>query len=352
MNYIFSLEFVSDRNEQIVDTIMSMIQTIVMSPSDTWNNVLKLLNEYRKKEIELGNNPFLMYTNNIFIGTDKYIDFMNFFSEFILNDEVRQINSRYIKISTKFIEKIKEFHDAYKQCVRILEFLSFSWGLSSGETLLLNQYGKLMSILKKNSMEQYYLPKDVNSDIPAENAIILLDEAEVAFHPEWQRVYLDAMLKFITKNMCDAGTHIQIIIATHSPIILSDIPRQNTVFIQQNKEGKTITVDSTETFAANIYSLFKNAFFLSNSMVGAFAERKLKELANDIQNTGKKGNEKIMRRILLIGDEFVRSQFLKMYHQKMDNESNIESLQKRILELENQVSKLRQSIQSREEKNE
>ena len=352
MNYIFSLEFVSDRNEQVVDTIMSMIQTIVISPSDTWNNVLKLLNEYRKKEIELENNPLLMYTNNIFLGTDKYIDFMNFFSKFILNDEVHQIESRYIKISTKFIEKIKEFHDAYKQCVRILEFLSFSWGLSSGETLLLNQYGKLMSILKKNSMEQYYLPKDVNSDIPAENAIILLDEAEVAFHPEWQRVYLNAMLKFITKNMRDAGTHIQIIIATHSPIILSDIPRQNTVFIQQNKEGKTITVDSAETFAANIYSLYKSAFFLSNSMVGAFAERKLKELANDIQNTGKKGNEIIMRRILLIGDEFVRSQFLKMYHQKMDNESNIESLQRRIKELEKQVSKLRQSIQSGEEKNE
>ena len=87
-------------------------------------------------------------------------------------------------------------------------------------------------------------------------------------------------------------------------------------------------------------------------MVGAFAERKLKELANDIQNTGKKGNEIIMRRILLIGDEFVRSQFLKMYHQKMDNESNIESLQRRIKELEKQVSKLRQSIQSGEEKNE
>ena len=103
----------------------------------------------------------------------------------------------------------------------------------------------------------YWLPGTTNSFYSANNAVIMLDEAEVSFHPEWQRKYFNAFLKFIKKNICEHGTHVQLILATHSPIILSDIPKQNTVFLKKDKlTQNTIYVEGEETFAANIFSLY------------------------------------------------------------------------------------------------
>lgn len=254
---------------------------------------------------------------------------MDYFSKFA--EDTGKYKKDYfeegILISTNKIETIKEFFNKYKQCVEIVDFLSFSWGLSSGENLLLNQFGKLMHILKKNENGQYYLPSDVNSNVPAKNTIILLDEAEVAFHPEWQRVYFDAFLKFIHKNIADQGTHVQIIIATHSPIILSDIPKQNTVFLQRN-ESSTESVDNPETFAANIFSLYKNAFFLDEAGIGYFAEKKLCDLIDEIHQLygddtasarpTQKQKEEIIKKIHCIGDPYIRHKFEMEYQYEVE----------------------------------
>lgn len=189
----------------------------------------------------------------------------------------------------------------------------------------------------------------MNSDFPAENAVIMLDEAEVAFHPEWQRSYFDAFLSFIRKNIADQGTHVQIIIATHSPIILSDIPKQNTVFLKRNEKG-TETVDNPETFAANIFSLYQNAFFLDEAGIGCFAEKKLCELIDEIHqmygdNKTRSDHEKeeVTKKIYCIGDPYIRHKFEMEFQYKIESaEGTKKALEKRIKDVEVQLNELKQ----------
>lgn len=351
------IEFVKDQCANAVFQNIYSALFFVISPNDEGKKVFATLKQIAANQRNAWDAVYELLEQNKDlqnINAKAYMNFMDCFKQTLYDKsvivEIDNMGNRHLSISTDDMTVVENYYNLYRRCVRSADFLSFSWGLSSGEALLLNQFGKLLKLLRKDERNNYYLSDDFCK--PISNAVIMLDEAEVAFHPEWQRVYFDSMLNFITKNICDAGTHVQIIIATHSPIILSDIPRQNTVFIQLNQERKTITVDGLETFAANIYSLYKNAFFLSNSMVGSYAEKKLKELAHDIQNMDKTGDNSIKQRILLIGDEYIKSQFLRMYHQKMDEETNIESLLRRIKELENQVSKLRQNMQSGKENHE
>ncbi len=227
MNIITSFDFVANMKKTEGQAIIDMMEKMNTSSKNAWENVYELLlqidinNEEYNKNLNNKNQKLSEEAVYIPVYANKYIQFMDYFSEFAQDTDkytYQRYDGNMIWIPTNKIETIKEFFNNYKQCVQIVDFLSFSWGLSSGETLLLNQFGKLMSRLKKSSDDKYYLPSDVNSDFPAENAVIMLDEAEVAFHPEWQRAYFDAFLSFIRKNIADQGTHVQIIIATHSPM--------------------------------------------------------------------------------------------------------------------------------------
>ncbi len=76
------------------------------------------------------------------------------------------------------------------------------------------------------------------------NFIILVDEPDLHLHPERQRQYIAKLINvFSTLNVS-----IHFIIATHSPFILSDIPKQN---IHILKDGKEILENKENTFGAN-----------------------------------------------------------------------------------------------------
>ncbi len=322
-SFIFVLNYPIDQGKQLFKIMNQGL--IFEGCTSAWGVVYELLsaikqvNDYCKdasrKEPYKTDEEVYPFT----IDADAYIEFMNYFSK-SLEVQLYDTNPNFpytIMISTLNFERIYEFFNIYKKCIQIVDFMSFSWGLSSGENLLLNQYGKLMHLFKVNQNGSYYLPENVNGVIPAQNAVILLDEAEVAFHPEWQRVYLKALLNYFEENVVKSGTHLQLIIATHSPIILSDIPKQNSILIKKNSNNGVDVYAGEETFAANIYSLFKNSFFLDNSMIGAFAESELKELAKDIHNMNDTSDHsRIKLRINAIGDEFIRKHFLELYHQK------------------------------------
>lgn len=294
------------------DTVFELLEQI--KQNNEKNTLYFTSSHHNKKE----------FSNSISVNAERYMMFMEYFNSFLSDHSEYQINSENytISIPTDKMNIIQDFINAYKKCVRIVDFVSFSWGLSSGENLLLNQFGKIMHILNKKSNGKYYLPVDENNiDQKATNAVILLDEAEVAFHPEWQRIYLASFLKFIEDNISNQGTHVQIILATHSPIILSDIPKQNTVFLNKDKTTKhSYVVDSKETFASNIFSLYQNAFFLDESGIGAFAENKLCELVRKIHNLYSKGQNNnsiqkvkdiIRNEIKCIGDPYIQHKFVK-----------------------------------------
>lgn len=203
-----------------------------------------------------------------------------------------------------------EFVQKYKETIDEDDYLLFEWKLSSGEMLLLTAYARFYDEKIKN----------INRNI--KNRIVLLDEAEVSFHPEWQRIYLSNMLKFFMDLYNDC--HIQLIIATHSPIILSDIPKQNIIYLSKDEKGSTkvdLITEHEETFGANVYKLYNNAFFMDNGAVGEFAKEYICKIKEDIDNSSK-SYEKIVEDISIIGDEFIRDQLYLYLNKKRKNPKN------------------------------
>lgn len=368
MNIITSINYVAGTNrdeEKILFTMIDQVHNHSRSES-AWEIVYELLLKIRDNNRDYGNllNDRLRSEGINFdyipVEADGYIEFMDYLRGFLSDENLIDKRPCYfpeIKISTENkLEKVSAFFNSYKKCVRIVDFASFSFRLSSGETLLLNQFGKLTRLLKKDRKGKYYLPEGVNSNTLAQNAVILLDEAEVAFHPEWQRIYFDAFLEFVKKNISEQGTHVQIVLATHSPIILSDIPKQNAVFLTKDENNKiTVFNDNEETFAANIFSLYQNAFFLDESGIGVFAERKLCDLIKKIHKLSEEqvptqsSKDEIIREIKCIGDPYIRHKF-EMEYEKMIELLPASKLDAEIKETEKRLTELKKQRRDLEDK--
>ena len=184
--------------------------------------------------------------------------------------------------------------------------------LSSGEQNLLDIFSRLYDALMTSPK------KFANID---SKRLILLDEAEIGFHPDWQRKYINLILDFLqTMIMVKPGVDFQVMISTHSPVLLSDIPACCVNYLKVDENGMTRNADAKEareTFAANVFEQYKGSFFMNDGLVGEFARRKLMAVKKDIED--KKANEETKKVIGMIGDARIKDYLLrKMRDQDID----------------------------------
>ena len=60
------------------------------------------------------------------------------------------------------------------------------------------------------------------SDNPAQQIVLLFDEVDTHLHPRWQRAIVPAILR-VMDGLITEGTSIQLIAATHSPLVLASV---------------------------------------------------------------------------------------------------------------------------------
>jgi len=183
--------------------------------------------------------------------------------------------------------------------------------LSSGEQEMLNLLSRLyygIAIRTKH---------DSTSKTPT---LILLDEAEIGFHPEWQRKYINLLIQFLTNPVIvDPDYVCQLVITSHSPIILSDLPMNCvTILEKDDKKNTVVKTDESQTFGENVFNLYRRAFVMKEGLVGAFASRKIKSLFERIRG-GETGKD-VLKELLLIGDDRIRG-FLQSEIEKKRRES-------------------------------
>lgn len=105
---------------------------------------------------------------------------------------------------------------------------------------------------------------------------LVFDEVEICFHPEYQRKFINSLLSILNRTRIIAHCAIQITIATHSPFILSDVPQDNILYLE---EGHDVSYRMTvNPFGANINDVLQQSFFLENGFVGEFAQKKINSL--------------------------------------------------------------------------
>ena len=213
--------------------------------------------------------------------------------------------------------------------ILISQILRFTLsGLSEGE----HQFLKLFSWLKEKGTR--------------ESTIILLDGFETGFHPEWQRKFLDTWIKFWEGG--SYATKVQVILATHSPYIVSDLPKPCVAFLSRKEGESESQVDDPEkhpaTLGANLFELYQNAFFMKGALMGDLAKTKIDALFKVLSDPDSKLEEvePLKNTIRLVGEPLIRMKLWELYYLKTNVPSERAQLlaqsdyiQKRLKDLDN-----------------
>ncbi len=154
--------------------------------------------------------------------------------------------------------------------------------LSSGEKQKIFSIGTVLyHIVNLNSIHTFFNNENERNKFEYRYLNIIFDEIELYFHPEMQRTFINDLLNRLQK-IGHINIYMNIIFVTHSPFILSDIPSQNIIFLELEKDDdkNKVLISSQKqrdkTFAANIHELLTNGFFLKSTK-GEFATSKINE---------------------------------------------------------------------------
>lgn len=170
------------------------------------------------------------------------------------------------------------------------------------------------------------------------NVNIIFDEIELYAHPEFQRKFIHDFLKSLKAVYKLSSSHnLNIIFITHSPFILSDIPKQNVLFLEvtkkvDNKNNPILDKNGKEqffstskeyksdnTFGENIHQMLTNGFFIGSTK-GEFAISKINNFLSDykeylyseekkieeLRNKFIKNKNDYTLLIKMIGEEYIR----------------------------------------------
>ncbi|KQM79200.1 hypothetical protein ASE74_01120 [Pedobacter sp. Leaf216] len=221
--------------------------------------------------------------------------------------------------------------------------------MSSGERGL---YDLFSVMLEANRRFRQGIHKDMGDfnkrSIVSERILLLLDEGDLGFHPEWKKQYVNAILQ--AAPFLFPEKVLQIIITTHDPLTLSDFPKGNVTYLK--REGETTInypSDQMRSFGANISTMLKNSFFVRNGLIGDFAKVKIdyaiKKLNSWIVEGEKKSLllneqelEEIKKIIGMIDEPIIQQKLLEMYSMV----SVEDKITKRIREMEQELKLLKE----------
>ncbi len=231
----------------------------------------------------------------------------------------------------RFNSKILEYKnkDNYPNHVYID---NWKWGIkySSGETIFINLISTIFYIIKENSNLRY----------------IYIDEGESFLHPNWQKKYISYIVQFIKDNFPNRKIHI--ILTSHSPFLLSDIPKQNIIFLDKDERGNCKVVDGLkekkQTFGANIHTLLSDSFFMEDGLMGEFAKSKINDVINYLHDRESKikSDDEAQKLIHIIGEPIVKNQLQRMLDsRRLKKVDRIDAIEESIKALQAELTRLK-----------
>ncbi|MFA0158137.1 AAA family ATPase [Vibrio sp. 10N.261.46.A3] len=177
-------------------------------------------------------------------------------------DEVSSFNTDFIIDLTYLISCLPS---------NISSNFSYGWsGLSTGEFAKLNVFSELYNYINDEKIKGN------------ENHLIVMDEADLYLHPDWQRTFFSELLNFLKSEF--PQDRVQLILSSHSPIIIGDFLPEDIVSLDVNEQGQTKVVESFG-FGTHITDLYLDGMHL-NSTFGEHSKKVISSII-DNRNAGK-----------------------------------------------------------------
>lgn len=263
-------------------------------------NVLTELNEFSEENIKNFIDIFQHKENEIWITKDFYLI------------EKKEIHPLLESWRFFFYSRINFYKETDE-----LDYLS----LSSGE----KEYIKLLTT---------YIYTLINNIEKKE--IYLFDEVDLSLHPNWQKKILKDLIYF--KKIFNIKEKVHFILSSHSTFLLSDLPKENVIFLEKGKQVYPFE-DGKQTFGANIHTLLSHGFFMKDGLMGEFAKEKI-DIAIKYLNQTKLSDDEISyceNIISIIGEPIIKRELQKMLDSKRLSE--IDLIKKQIAELQQELDK-------------
>lgn len=242
---------------------------------------------------------------------------------------------------TKFCNIVNSLANA-KQSFVMKYITIHNLHMSSGERAFQNIFSWL------NLMPFFNQVIEKENSAIQRNILLLIDEVDLYAHPEWQRKYIKVLLDELSKQFQD--NNVQIIFTTHSPIVLSDILKECTIYLSKTTD-ECIVSDSEkhkQTFGNNIHTLLNDAFYMSSTM-GEFSKTKIEQvyaeltmyLKNSLNGELKTKSQDYKLFIDAIGEPLIKNKLSALYNkcfpinnydQIVSYQSQIETLRRQLLE--------------------
>ena len=219
-------------------------------------------------QIDLGNNNNKDIVKELFLNKniDDFIKKTENTIKYQIQLKIKDIaDSKYHNITENNIEIISEI-SSHTYDINFLNKDNVSFeDLSSGEKewsyMFLKSYYEIVSN-KSN------------------NIVYGFDEPDNFLHPYWQKRFINDLINVFQNSK----KIIHFIITSHSAFLLSDLPKQNVIFLEKNeKTGNCINASDKvdiNPFGANIHTLLSHGFFMKDGLMGEFAKDKIKSIIN------------------------------------------------------------------------
>ena len=231
-------------SEQFLKDKIAFLENIVNDLRD-WGERIKYFEGKSSRDTPFINRDALKALISNFKNSEEY----GYFQGNAYKIEVSSSSLSNKDINFNFIELLMvEFSDLFS-----VQFEN----LSDGEIVYFNTFSSIFMEIRKASKD-------------GRDCVLVLDEPDLNLHPEWCRRFIDDCITLVNNY---SAVNVQFIIATHSPYMISDVPKKN-VFSLEEKEKMIVIKRAEKTFAANIIDILSDTFFLDYS-IGEFARKKL-----------------------------------------------------------------------------
>lgn len=207
---------------------------------------------------------------NYILFYDDYKDIEESCDEFSFEVEISKLSDFINKIKTTNDNHSSSFfiYPSFFDVDIILDDKSTFNQMSSGEKQLVYSLNTVFYHLSNLCSLYDSSASDINS---YKSINVFFDEIELYFHPELQRQFIDKLLNmYMYKLLSNNMFNINFYFITHSPFILSDIPKSKILFMDNYDE-------EINTLGANIHDLLINGMFLENTS-GAYIISIIKEV--------------------------------------------------------------------------
>jgi hypothetical protein len=126
-------------------------------------------------------------------------------------DDSLKPGDTFARLSVNDVRDIPTVHMGYGQDVPILY-----------ASLGVRRIAALAYMLSWAWREHVIASKQLGQE-PSSRIVMLFDEIEAHLHPRWQRAVVPALLKVVQTLTDDSGASVQLIAATHSPLVLASV---------------------------------------------------------------------------------------------------------------------------------